>query len=72
MSKAVIRFTAQQELRALPILLRHSSGTMLPERTYVISVGAADALRKAGIKFTTIGSEANAPTLKGAATGERV
>jgi hypothetical protein len=72
MSKVVIRLPARQELRALPILLRHSSGTMLPERTYVISAEAANALRQAGVKFTEIGNEANAPTLKGAATGERV
>ena len=34
--KFVIRLAPPQELRALPILLRHSPGTVLPDRTYVI------------------------------------
>lgn len=72
MSTVVIRMSARQELRALPILLRHSSGTILPERTYVISEEAEAALRQAGIKFTVLGTGANAPTLKGASSGERV
>ena len=72
MSKVVIRLSVQQELRALPILLRHSSGTMLPDRTYIISAEAANSLRQAGVKFTEIANETNAPTLEGASSGERV
>ena len=34
--KAVIQFTKPEEVRALPILLRHSAGTILPNRTYVL------------------------------------
>ena len=68
----VIRFSAAQELEALPILLRHSPGTVLPDRTYIISEGAAKALRDAGIVFTEISREANAPSLEGASSGERI
>jgi hypothetical protein len=50
--KVVIRMSAKQEARALPILLRHSLGTVLPDRTYVISGEAAKALRAAGVRFT--------------------
>ena len=49
--KVVIRLSAKEELRALPILLRHSPGKILPGRTYVISEEAAKALRDAGIVF---------------------
>lgn len=49
-----IRLSQREEARALPILLRHSSGIVLPGQTYVISREAAAALRSAGIKFTTL------------------
>jgi hypothetical protein len=68
--KVVIRFTASQELKALPILLRHSPGTILPDRTYVLSEEAVHALRDAGVTFTELSKEANAPSLHGA-TGAR-
>jgi hypothetical protein len=70
--KVVIQFSAREEERALPILLRHSPGTILPDRVYVISEEAARALREAGIGFVELGSEANAPNLEGAGSGERV
>jgi hypothetical protein len=70
--RVVIRFTAREEAKALPILLRHSPGTVLPDRTYVITAEAAEALRQAGVTFTEVSSEANAPGLEGAGSGERV
>jgi hypothetical protein len=70
--KVVIRFTAKQEARALPILLRHSPGTVLPNRTYVLSAEAVKALHDAGIEFTELGSEADAPGLEGVGSGERI
>jgi hypothetical protein len=68
--KVVIQLSVRDEARALPILLRHSPGTILPERTYVISQEAARALRAAGITFTELDNEANAPGLDG--IGKRV
>jgi hypothetical protein len=52
--KIVIRLTAREELKAIPILLRHSPGMGLPDRTYVISAEAAKALREAGVEFTEL------------------
>lgn len=49
--KMVIRFSAKQEAKALPILLRHSPGMVLPNRTYILSVEAVQKLRAEGVKF---------------------
>ncbi len=70
--KVVIRLTVKQELKALPILLRHSAGTMLPDHVYVVSEEAARALREAGIAFTELSRESNAPGLEGVGSGERI
>ena len=69
--KSVIEFDAANEARALPILLRHSSGVVLRDRTYVVEEAAARALSAAGIRFIEIGSAESAPTLSELA-GERV
>jgi hypothetical protein len=65
----IIRLTSREELRALPILLRHSPGAVLPERTYVIRPEAVEDLREAGIRFTELSRESNLP---GAVAGERI
>jgi hypothetical protein len=57
--KVMVRFSAAEELEALPILLRHSPGKVLPDRTYVISDEAAEALRRAGAAFTEVEGEDN-------------
>ena len=59
--KVVIQMTAREEVKALPILLRHSTGMVLPNQTYVISEAAAKALRDAGIRFTEVSRETSAP-----------
>ena len=70
--KAVIQFTKPQEARALPILLRHSPGAVLPNRTYVLEEDAVAELRKSGIRFAAISHESRAPSLEGVGSGERV
>jgi hypothetical protein len=70
--KIVIRLTEREELKALPILLRHSVGMMLRDGSYVISADAARALRDAGVTFEVISSEANPPAPEGAEAGERI
>ncbi len=59
----VIQFSSREELKALPILLRHSPGRILPDRRYVVSAEAAQALRAAGVKFRKLrlSGEADAP-----------
>jgi hypothetical protein len=55
--KVVIQLSVREEERALPILLRHSPGTILPDRVYVIGEEAARALREADIHFSLEGPE---------------
>jgi len=69
--KVIIHLTPEEEAKALPILLRHSPGMVLPGRTYVLSEEALRALREAGIKFSELSREATAPSL-GEVAGERV
>ena len=56
------QFTKPEEARALPILLRHSAGTVLPNRTYVLDEEAVTELRKSGIRFVTLSRESHSQT----------
>jgi hypothetical protein len=67
-----VRFSKAEELKAVPILMRYSPGMMLPGDIYVISPEAAEALRKAGVRFTEVTSETAPPGGEGAASGERI
>lgn len=69
--KVIIRLTEEEELRALPLLLRHSPGMVLPNRTYIVSEEAIKVLRTRGIRLSEVSREAVAPSLEEAA-GERV
>ena len=53
----VIRLSEREEAKALPILLRHSQGTVLPDRTYVLGDLAVEALRRAGVVFQVLKKE---------------
>ena len=70
--RVVIRLSASEELKAIPILLRHSSGSILPDRTYVIGEAAAKALHQAGVRFSELSRESNVPVLEGVAACERI
>ena len=70
--KVVIQMSEEEELKALPILLRHSPGMMLRNGTYVITSDSARRLRQKGVQFTELGREAAAPGLEGAGSGERI
>ncbi len=70
--KVVIQMSDREEARALPILLRHSLGMVLPNRTYIISEEATKSLRNAGITFVELSREANSPRLEGVVPGERI
>ena len=69
--KVIIHLGEEEEVKALPILLRHSPGMVLPHRTYVLSEEALRALRAAGVRFSEVSREAIAPNLEEVA-GERV
>ena len=70
--KAVIQFTKPEEARALSILLRHSPGAVLPNRTYVLDEDVIAILRESDIRFVTLSHESSAPGLEGVGAGERV
>lgn len=61
--KVLIRLTKDAEAAALPILLRHWPGMVLPERTYLLAEDAIRALRRASVPFTEVGREAPVPPL---------
>jgi hypothetical protein len=63
--KVVIQMSADQELKALPILLRHSPGMMLKNGKYVLSADSARRLRERGVRFTELRREAAAAGLEG-------
>jgi hypothetical protein len=52
--KVVIQLSDREELRALPILYRHSPGTALRNRTYILPEEAVRALREAGVRFSVV------------------
>ena len=69
--KVIVHLTKEEEAKALPILLRHSPGMVLPHRTYVLSEDSLRALRVAGVRFSELSREAAAPGLE-EVVGERV
>ena len=72
MMNIVLQFTAEEEAKALPILLRHSPGTVLANRTYVVEQSAAQALQEAGIVFRKITPQLNMPIPEEVPIGERI
>ena len=68
----LIRFSEREEVKALPILLRHSPGMALPNRTYVVAGDAVDALRDAGVVFRELSAAGMSPVHEGAGSGERI
>jgi hypothetical protein len=68
----VVQLTAEEEVRALPILLRHSPGSILPNRTYVIAEAAAEALRDAGVTYREVRPQFNLPVVEDLSIGERI
>ena len=70
--KVAVRFSKRQELKALPILFRHSPGMILPSKIYVLSAEALATLREAGVRYTLLANTIAPPTLEQAATGVRI
>ena len=67
-----VRFTTEEELKAVPILMRHSPGMRLPCDIQVLSEEAVAALREAFVRFTEVTSEVASPGLEGATTGATI
>jgi hypothetical protein len=70
--ETVIQLSEREEAKALPILLRHSPGVVLPNRVYVLGSQAVQALQDAGIDFRELSRTVLAATGEGVASGERI
>jgi hypothetical protein len=68
----VIQIAARDHTKALGILLRHSPGVALRNRTYVVSEGAVHALTEAGVRFARVSCESLGPGREGLVAGERI
>ncbi len=67
--KVVIQVAPRDSARAWSLLVRHSPGVALPDRTFVVSEEAVRALQEEGIRFSVISRE---PSMSGAGAGERI
>jgi hypothetical protein len=70
--KVVVQIAARDDAKAWDILQRHSPGAALPNRTFVVSEEAVEALRRAGIRLTELSREAVIPDAEGLVAGERI
>ena len=70
--RLVVRVSAKDEEKAWGLLVRHSPGTALPNRTFILSEDAVRALHDAGIKFKVISKEPGSPTGGGKVSGKRI
>jgi hypothetical protein len=70
--RVTIQIAAPDYAKAWGLFVRHSAGTALPERIFVVSEEAVQALRVAGIGFTEISREAGSPTDGGLVSAERM
>jgi len=67
-----IQVSEADDAKAWGILIRHSIGEAYPNRTFVISEQAAEALRQAGIDFVELSREQGTAGVPVVASGERV
>ena len=70
--RVVIQVAPKHTAKAWGVLVRHSPGTALPNRTFLVSEEALQALHKAGVKFREISREPGIPTGNGVTAGERI
>jgi hypothetical protein len=70
--RVIIRVAAKDSAKAWGILVRHSPGAALPNRTFIVSEAAAKALRAAGVRFAEVGRDEGDPTAKEVEAGERI
>lgn len=70
--KIVVQVAEADDAKAWDLLQRHSPGVALPNRTFVLSKEALDALLKAGIRVVVLSDEPHALTEEGVLSGERI
>ncbi|MFO0970147.1 MAG: hypothetical protein U0793_31740 [Gemmataceae bacterium] len=69
--QTIIQVSKKDSAKAWGILVRHSPGQALPERTFVLSDQAVRALREAGVRFKVL-SSSTPEKRTGAVSGERI
>ncbi len=67
-----IQVSAADDAKAWAILNRHSPGEAYPDRVFVVSEQAVEALRQAGVGFVELAREQPKPGRAGVISGERV
>jgi hypothetical protein len=70
--RVIIKVAKKDSAKAWGVIVRHSAATALPGRIFIVSPGAAQALRDSGVRFKEISREAGEATAEGMATGERI
>ena len=72
--KVMIQVSAADDAKAWAMMMRHSPGIALPNRTFIVSEESVRALREAGIRFTELsrGVDVKVPGPHGVVTGERI
>jgi hypothetical protein len=70
--KVVIQISTADDAKAWALMVRHSPGVALPNRTFIVSEEMVRALREAGIQFMELSRDGEVPGPKGVATGERI
>ena len=67
----VIQVAAKDRKKAWDFLVRHSPGTALPNRIFIVSEEAAKDMRDHGVQFRELSRDAH-PAINGKVAGERV
>ncbi|HEY8503746.1 MAG TPA: hypothetical protein VIL46_04135 [Gemmataceae bacterium] len=57
----IIQVSPEDSAKAWGVLVRHSPGTALPSRTFIVSEEVARALRNAEVAFTEISRNPDVP-----------
>jgi hypothetical protein len=70
--EVVIQVAAEDSAKAWAFLVRHSPGTALPNRTFIVSAQAARTMREAGVRFSEISRNGISPESAEAFSGERI
>jgi hypothetical protein len=71
MSNIIVQFVEDEDAKALPILLRHSAGTILGNRTYVVNSSVGLALHAAGVEFREFQPHLHLPAIEDFSIGDR-
>lgn len=70
--KLVVQVAESDDAKAWAVLQRHSPGVALPNRTFVVSEQAVEALRREGVRLIVLSDDFQTLTEQGVASGERI